>query len=1449
VADPTVKLRYESQGAAKVAAEARGVGKALDRLKDRRFTADARGGISALDRYGRSASRADGALRALSRGADRAFRLMAVGAGGAAVAVGAGFADAVRTAMRFEDTMQNVAAVSGATAKELKALKDQALDLGASTKFSAQEVAAAQVELAKAGIQVKDVLGGALQGTLALAAAGDVELAEAATYAANSMKLFGLAAGDVTQVADAFATAANTTTADVADFGAALTQGGAAAKLAGLEFRDTMVILEALAQAGVKNSDAGTSMKAALLQLLNPSIKQKALQKDLGIALFDTNGKMKDAAGLAEELRRVTDGMNTSERAKTLAILAGQDGIRTLNALYAAGPKVLREYERQLQKQGTAADVAAKKQQDFAARVEQLGGALETIKIRVGSAAIPALTRLADKALTDLVPKLETAAERIEQIWNQPGLTPEERFNQSWDAIAATGVPENVKQGIYKGLETVGTEGPKWILKGLAEAPWPAKGVIAALLLAKLAPGLRLAGSALGKALGGGLGGRVAGGVGRGAPVPVYVVNGAPGLGGPGGGTVPGSPGGARGRLGTILRGGAGVAIPGIGLGVGAGAGAGLGLGATVGLGALALAAPIGVGLAANKLFGGGPSAKEREAMKLRGRKNIEALIEGYRNGERDLQAQLAKVLGPAALTLTADRARRIVQAGEEAADRFASGVTAGGQRVKVKTAGLVNMATSELSKLAPGARSIAADTMVRMAASLEKQGRAPKGSVRKLVAALEAEFGRLPESTRKAVGLAKASFGELQRSIASVNQAAADLRRGIDAIPDGRVRGLRYQGARNAAYSTGGIIPGTYRGVDTLTARVAPGERILTPQQVGLADRGVPVDLAIAMTGGRIGGGGFASGGWVNPAPGTRIGGGPGQGTHSYSAAPNNWQSDSAYDLMGSDGTPVVAAGPGTIGAIRPFSSDPRFWGHAVYLNTNGVQLYYKHLKNVTVRSGQQVEAGQVLGHLGIGVNGGPHLHLGSTNVSALHAMVRSSSVAPKGGEGGHETPEREKAPSARQIVTRALRGAGISKGLGGMVNRFLQAGADYAGSVTGRTGGFATSTAPTLRSVAVRKSLGGDSRTVGGRTLSAEAVADEREAQALAVEKRGLQRDLRTIQGGIRTQARRRAKLLADEKRIRRVKGKGKRRAAMRQVSAALRKNRQGMEALRDAEAQVLSRLADLGDSQTALREEYAPPGADTTPASVGLVESTGTLVSNASRDDELQDRQARSEGEAAAKAEGITNPDKIAQRGELAVLERRRTEVRGLATQVKAAYDATVARQNQLRQAWADLYALLRKTPLSKVKLRGMIRDDIAKVRDELDMLDGAEVALLDQYQDLQMQAQLLDLDIGDLQTALSTTPSVDTSAGDEKAKADAALARRSAGLSEAFIRTALGPGDIGTGGRNAQEAAGGPTVVVQTLHPTDPRTLEAIARATTTAYGSQAPRLSPTVRSGL
>jgi murein DD-endopeptidase MepM/ murein hydrolase activator NlpD len=125
-------------------------------------------------------------------------------------------------------------------------------------------------------------------------------------------------------------------------------------------------------------------------------------------------------------------------------------------------------------------------------------------------------------------------------------------------------------------------------------------------------------------------------------------------------------------------------------------------------------------------------------------------------------------------------------------------------------------------------------------------------------------------------------------------------------------------------------------------------------------------------------GAGGFQDG--CGPVPGGKWSGGPGGGTHSFSSPPNNWESDNAWDIFAPDGTAVIAVGPGRIGRISPFRADSRFWGHGLYLNLNdGTELYYKHLKSVSVRSGQVVQAGEILGYLGTGVNGGPHLHFGA--------------------------------------------------------------------------------------------------------------------------------------------------------------------------------------------------------------------------------------------------------------------------------------------------------------------------------------------------------------------------------------------------------------------------------------------------------------------------------------
>lgn len=1422
-----IKVRMESDGARKVEQDVKGVDRALDRLSKRRIDTDTRRGVTSLRSYGSAARDADRALRGLSSAAGLAFRGIGYAAGTGAAAVGTGLALAINSARKFEQELANVKAVSGASRAEMKALERQAMDLAKTTKFTAIQSAQGMRELAKAGVSVEDIIGGGLKGALSLAAAGDLELADAATYAANAMNLFGLAGKDVTKIADAFATAANTTTADVADFGMAMSQGGSAAKLAGLDFIETTTILEALAKAGIKNSDAGTSMKTALLQLVNPTVKQRKEMNmlrervdDSTLSFIDQSGKLKDAAGISEVLRKATKGMTQAERAKTLAVLAGTDGIRTVNALYEAGPKLLREYATGLSKSGTAATVAADKQKSLEGRVQRLNAALENIKIRVGNAAIPALTRLADRALTDLVPKLDRAASEIEVIWNRPGLTPEERFNQSWDAIAATGVPEKVKQGIYEGLKQVGIHGPQFLLQGLREAPWAAKGVIAALLVAKLAPAFRMLGPALGKAMGRSGGAGALGG-GAGAPIPVYVVNAGPmGLGGPAGGPVPGGPGGATSRASRLAR-----------LAPATAAGA-------LGLGAGLIAGGIALNEADKRLhfMSSDPKDYRREVKAAQ-----DALVKAYRSSDvSGMQRSIAKATGAA--FVPPDATKSWARAAKGASAAFAEAIEDGVPKTRAGANRVRTAAFQALSKLPNQAKMLAADSMVQMARSLEDKGKAPKGTTKALVAALTRELGSLPPATRAAAASSAASFGELQNTLRTlagqvrdvVNAARSAGSAGGTGLTPGEQNRIR-QGVRG--YSTGGILPGTYRGMDTMTTRVAPGERILTPTQVSLADRGMPVDMAIMITGGSIGGGAMARGGIVDAALGRARGnlgepyGKPSRGESR--TGPNSWDC-SGYATM------VAGVNVGGTTASAYSASSKAKGGEAILWG-------FRKSHAGGYRGGYDEHMGVRVGGTWFQTSGGRTAQTGSDgDWQELRVPNGLSGVTGSDGDGGPGSPA-ELTP--RQKTVRALRAAGVSGArAGGIANRVVQAGADFAGAVLGTVGRDAVGAA--LEGI-------GAARKLAKSGMSPERVAEEREAVANAGEVRRIKRDQSVLSAAVRKLRSRSRALDKDEAAL--LKGKrpkAARRRALRQIRTARAKLDEQLRAIYDVQAQNHVRLYELGESSREAMDAFAPePASSPVSEAVSAYQGIGDVLTSAARDDELQDRTAQRDGEAAARAEGITDPDVISNRGQLAVAQRRKAEVSGLATQVKAAYDAVVSRRASLLKSWNDLYALLRKTPASKAKLRAMIKDDIQRVRDELDMLDGAESSLLDQYQDLQNQAAILDMDIGDLQVAISTPPTIDAtdSTASDQAKADAALARRSAGLSEAFIRTALGPGDIGAGSTTALDAAGGATIfaptIVQTLHPTDPRTLRAISEVTTSALSSVAPRLSSDVRTPL
>ncbi|MEO3922716.1 phage tail tape measure protein [Micromonosporaceae bacterium B7E4] len=319
-------------------------------------------------------------------------------AGAMGLALAAGFAVAAGAAAKFDKQMSEVAAVSDATGAELEQLRQAALKAGKDTAFSATQAAKAQAELAKAGLSTSEILGGALSGSLALAAAGSLDLAEAAEISAKTMNVFQLEGKDASHIADVLAAAANKSATDVHEMGEALKMGGLAANAAGMSLEETVGTLAAFADRALAGSDGGTSLKTAIMMLQAPTEKSAKLMDELGIAAYDANGNFVGTAKLAGNLQQALGGLTQEQRNAALATIFGADGMRAANILYEVGEKGIREYTAAVDDQGAAADVAAKKMDNLAGDLEKLKGSLETMAIEAGSGANGGLRQLVQAA-------------------------------------------------------------------------------------------------------------------------------------------------------------------------------------------------------------------------------------------------------------------------------------------------------------------------------------------------------------------------------------------------------------------------------------------------------------------------------------------------------------------------------------------------------------------------------------------------------------------------------------------------------------------------------------------------------------------------------------------------------------------------------------------------------------------------------------------------------------------------------------------------------------------------------------------------------------------------------------------------------------------------------------------------------------------------------------------
>jgi TP901 family phage tail tape measure protein len=304
---------------------------------------------------------------------------------GTLAAVGVGLA--VSRFAEFDKAMSSVQAATLASTAEMDKLREAALQAGADTAFTAGEAAAGIEELAKAGVETTDVLNGGLTGALNLAAAGNVSVAEAAESAASAMTQFNLAGSDVPKVADLLAAAAGKAQGSVSDISAALGQAGLVASQMGLSLEETVGSLAAFASAGLTGSDAGTSFRAALLRLANPTDEAKEAMKELGIESYNAAGQFVGIESLAGQLQTKLGGLTQAQRNQTLALVFGQDAIRVANVLYKQGAEGIAEWTEKVDDSGYAAEVAETRLDNLAGDIEKLGGAFDTALIKTGSAA------------------------------------------------------------------------------------------------------------------------------------------------------------------------------------------------------------------------------------------------------------------------------------------------------------------------------------------------------------------------------------------------------------------------------------------------------------------------------------------------------------------------------------------------------------------------------------------------------------------------------------------------------------------------------------------------------------------------------------------------------------------------------------------------------------------------------------------------------------------------------------------------------------------------------------------------------------------------------------------------------------------------------------------------------------------------------------------------------
>lgn len=347
-----------------------------------------------------------------SVGAKRA--LGAIGLAGGIAGLASQFKAVMSVGMDWTNNMNTLSAVTGATADQLKKAGDAARALGNDVSLpatSANDAAAAMTELAKGGFTVQQAMDAA-KGSLQLAAAAGISATDAATIQSQALQAFGLNANQAGKMSDTLANAANASSAEITDVAYALQAAGTVANQFGLSAEDTAAAIGLLANNGIKGSDAGTLLKSSLLALTDQGKPAQGAIEDLGLTVYDAQGKFVGLHSLMGQLGEASKRMTNEEYQAATAVLFGSDAMRFAGVAAKDGSASYDQMRVAIDRQGAAADVAA-------AKTRGLPGAWERFKNTVESLQLQAYDKL-EGPLTTLIDGVAQVPDKLSELAKNP---------------------------------------------------------------------------------------------------------------------------------------------------------------------------------------------------------------------------------------------------------------------------------------------------------------------------------------------------------------------------------------------------------------------------------------------------------------------------------------------------------------------------------------------------------------------------------------------------------------------------------------------------------------------------------------------------------------------------------------------------------------------------------------------------------------------------------------------------------------------------------------------------------------------------------------------------------------------------------------------------------------------------------------------------------------------